>query len=767
MLFKERKEKQAYRPLRQKQRVNRPLAWFTAAFAMMSLLAGAVHILIVVALAAMFFVMFSRTKGDPRCFLFFLGGFAALVWFILYAGWLWLQIYQFAGKTVSFTATVSDYSTETDYNTSVDVYIDTVFGSRVHARLYVPTDQELKPGDRLSGTAYFTSGTEKSGSYASYASQGLFLLGSVHDDVEIVEGEAFSLRYLPQYLRHSIQEKIHSLFTGDCAALLSAFLVGDRSELSDSCAAALRRAGLSHLVAVSGLHVTFLVSLLLFVTYNNRWCTLLCIPFLVLFALMTGCSPSTMRAVFMECIVILAPFFGRETDGLCSLSAALLVLLAANPYSASSISLQLSFTSMLGILLHAARFRRGLGKWIPRIPVRPIQWLSAYIQSSFAMTAAASMFTLPLVAYYFDAIPLISPISNLLVVGVASWLFFAGAVTVLLGFVCMPLASVLAWPVRALALYVVEVPKLLVKIPFASLSDDYQFVQLWMGAICLIFLLTLISKWLRRHLYLPIGAGILSLFLVIFALRSAIDDANLIVQALNVGQGQSILFYSDGEAVAVDCGGNADNAGDILAESLIDFQVSHLDALVLTHYDSDHINGVEELFQQVQVDRLYLPDVEDDNGGREKVLAAAEEAGVSIEWVTEDETISFGSAMITIYAPIGDGGDNECGLSVQCTSGGTDVLITGDMSASWEEELAQSKQLEDIEVLIVAHHGSKYSTSEAFLDIITPEYAVISVGNNSYGHPTEETLQRLEEAGCVIYRTDEDGTVTLRFRETD
>lgn len=761
------KEKRFQNLVERKRTVNRPLVWFTASFSLMTLIAGAVHIAVVIVLAAAAFAAFTYTKQNERCYLLFLGALVGLLWFGLYSGGLWLQTRNFVGNTVSFSATVSDYPTEAEYNTAVDARVDTIWGFSVPARLYVSADRELEPGDRLSGTASFTTGTEKSGDDSSYASQGIFLRGSVQDDVTISEDGQFRLRYAPQYLRRVIQQKIDSLFTGDGAALLSAFLVGDRSRLSDSCTAALRRTGLSHLVAVSGLHVMFLVSLLLLITHNNRWCTLLCIPLLVVFALMTGCTPSAMRAVLMECILILAPFLGREADGLCSLAAALLILLVANPYSASSVSLQLSFASMLGIVLYAEKFHRGLRNLIPEISVRPLQMLSVYIQSSLAMTAAAVMFTLPLVAHYFGTVSLISPISNLLVVSVASWLFFGGAITVLIGFVCMPLAALLAWPVRALAFYVIEMSSLLAKISFASLNDDYLFIRYWMVAVYLLVFLTIAIKWLRRHWYIPVGTGVLLLFCAIFALRSEISSADLVVQMLDVGQGQSILFYSGGEAVAVDCGGNRGNAGDILAESLVDLQVNDLDALVLTHYDRDHINGVEELLQQVQVGKLYLPDTEDDHNGREKVLSAAEEAGIPIEWVTEDETVSFGKTTMYLYAPISSGSDNESCLSAQCTSGSTDVLITGDMSADSEEQLAQSKHLKDIEVLIVAHHGSKYSTSSAFLEEIDPEYAMISVGSNGYGHPTEETLQRLEEAGCDIRRTDQDGTITLRFQEKD
>lgn len=745
-------------------RIDRPLLWFTVPAAAALLLVNLLPIWVGVVLTLLSvgaLLAFRRSKG---AFLIFLGATAGCVWFLLYAAGVGIQSVPLVGKTVPFSATVTDYSYDVSYHSAVDVRLDTYYRLSLPARLYLDVEEPLEPGDHLTGTASFTSGMESTGGYSSYASQGIFLIGSVRDELKFEKGSS-GIRFFPQRLRHAVRMRIQELFLGDCAGLLMAFLAGDRSGVSDGLDADLRRTGLSHLVAVSGLHVMFLVSLILFVTLNNRWCRLLCIPLLVLFALATGCTPSAMRAVLMECIILLAPFLNREEDGLCALAATFIVLMVVNPYAVTSVSLQLSFASMLGIVLFSTGLHRWCREKIPAIPFLPLQMLSWFVQSSVCMTISASVFTLLLSAYYFGTISIISVLSNLLVVSAASWLFFVGAVTMMVSLFSMAVASALTGPVNLLALYAIKTTGMLASIPFAQLNTGYLRVRYWLLMAGLLLLFTAASGWLRRHWYVPLALAVALLGGTVYSLQTSIIDADIVVQVLNVGQGQSVLVYSGGEAVAVDCGGNRENAGDILAEGLADLRVPQLRALMLTHYDNDHINGVEELLSRVPVKELILPNVEDDYQSRERIAALAAETKTPIRWITEDDTLSFGETQMSIYAPLSVDSDNEACLSACFSSGNADVLITGDMGAAEEEQLAAQKHLKNIEVLVVAHHGSRYSTSTDFLRMIDPDYAVISVGNNRYGHPTEETLQRLREAGCKILRTDENGTVTLRFQE--
>ena len=142
-----------------------------------------------------------------------------------------------------------------------------------------------------------------------------------------------------------------------------------------------------------------------------------------------------------------------------------------------------------------------------------------------------------------------------------------------------------------------------------------------------------------------------------------------------------------------------------------------------------------------------------------RVFSAAEKAGTEIRLIGETTTAALGEAILTIYPPLGDGGDNEQGLTLLCSVGDFDLLDTGDMNSTTEELLLSAYDLPEIEVLIAGHHGSKYSTSQALLDAVTPEIAVISVGSNSYGHPTDQILHRLADSGITVYRTDLQGTI--------
>ena len=192
-----------------------------------------------------------------------------------------------------------------------------------------------------------------------------------------------------------------------------------------------------------------------------------------------------------------------------------------------------------------------------------------------------------------------------------------------------------------------------------------------------------------------------------------------------------------------------------------------LDYLLLTHYDWDHVSGVAGLLARMEVDTLLVPEEEDDAGLQSMVLSAAEDYGVRVSFITEEERLEFGKGVLTIFPPLGEAGDNERGLAVLASAGENDFLITGDMDAATEAKLLETYDLPDIEALAAGHHGSKYATSQALLEALRPETACISVGSNSYGHPTEETLLRLARQGCDIYRTDLHGTVHLAWNQED
>lgn len=746
--------------------VCRPLALFSLFFALGTFLS--VQVLGVYSVFAAIAVLFLRRKCRHKHLrLALLGMTASFFWCFFFCFAQMVLTVPFIEADVPFTATAVDYSEESDYGISVAAQVETPIGLSVPACLYLNDSEiQLEPGDTISATGTFlTPFSEKRALFLSYASQGQFLRGTRLRDVTIIPGNG-GMQYFPQRTRHILQSKIDAFFQGEVAAVLRALLTGDRSLLSGKYTSALRHTGTTHMFAVSGLHVGFFVTLVLLLTGGSRLTSLICLPLLGWFCLMTGSSPSVVRAALMMGLVLVAPFFRREPDGLTSLGAALAVQLLYNPYAISSVSLQLSFAAMLGLITITPWLNRALYPH-PETPGHRLgNKMLSFVRSTFTMSIGALIFTLPLSAYYFGMFSLLFFIANLIVLPFLSLLFTLGAVTMFVSLLCPPLTVLPAFFTSIAAFPVVHLPLLLSQIPFGVLSTSSGFTMVFLVGFYLILLLVVLMPGLRERLYLPFGTVAALLAVTLICQQHYLDSSALMAKVLDVGQGQCVLFYSGSSAVAVDCGGSRD-AGALLCETLSELNLNHLDALVLTHYDTDHINGLETLLEQCTVKTLYLPDVEDDNGGREAVVASTINTDTSIQWVRENCTQTFGSAELTIYAPVSTETDNEACIAARCSSGTFDVLVPGDLSAEAELLLVHREQLQDIEALVVSHHGSRYSSSAEFLSAIEPEYALISVGTNSYGHPTGETLQRLHDAGCTIYRTDLNGTITLRCSQEE
>ena len=229
---------------------------------------------------------------------------------------------------------------------------------------------------------------------------------------------------------------------------------------------------------------------------------------------------------------------------------------------------------------------------------------------------------------------------------------------------------------------------------------------------------------------------------------------------LDVEQGQSVALCAGQRTVLVDCGSSSGiSAGDVAANYFQSAGYQRLDVLILTHYHADHANGAARLLERMEVNTLIAPDVEPESALRREILAQAEEAGCQVVLLEENGSLQLDELSLTCYGPLGAGESNEEGLSVLCTLGSFQGLITGDMDENIEKRLVKYGDLPHLTVLVAGHHGSRTSTSRLLLEETAPRCAVISVGHNSYGQPADEVLTRLTDGGCTVYRTDQNGTV--------
>ena len=663
------------------------------------------------------------------------------------------------GQTVPASIRACDFIQKTDYGYVLNGEID--LGGKKYA-VYIRLNEQdgqldLAPGDVISGEFRFQVTTETGPAY--HQGNGVFLIAYQRGQAFAEAGER-TFRDYPVIWRNRILRLLEACFPSDTAGFAKALLIGDTADLSYETDTAFKISGIRHIVAVSGLHVSILFSVVYLLSGRKRLLTaLLGIPVLVLFAAVTGFTPSVTRACVMQILMILAMLLDQEYDPATALSFAVLIMLSVNPFCVTSVSLQLSVGCMVGIFLFAERIRgwilsdQCLGEAKGKgIKARLKRWFAG----SVSITLGTMITTTPLCAWYFGMVSLVGILTNLLTLWIVSFIFYGIMLVCLLGVIWMPGASILAgivsWGIR----YVIFIAKLLAELPFAAVYTRSIFVVLW-----LVFCYALLAVFLLAKKKYPLAyAGCMVFGLCAALLTSWMeplsDDFRMTV--LDVGQGQCVLLQSEGRTYMVDCGGmGPKGTADQAAHSLLSQGISKLDGLIITHFDDDHCEGAVNLLTRVDTDVVLLPVTQDAADLVEEITVSTDG---NVYRVRDNVELTYSDVIITVIPSHMENSDNESGMCVLFQTQNCAILITGDRDAFGERMLLRNMDIPDLDVLVVGHHGSRHSTCVELLEATQPEIAIISVGeNNSYGHPAVETLDRLEQFGCKVYRTDLHGTI--------
>lgn len=680
------------------------------------------------------------------------------------------------GKQMSIEAKVREYPTQYDDYSVVSVRLTGENVPQVNALLYSGEFDisQLEPGDIISFEASVKNSSVRYGKpWNGYTADNVYLICYAKGEITQTGRSSLAFLYYPLTVAKKVNETVGELFSEKSAPFMKALLTGYKKDLSEDAKqySDLAVAGILHVVAVSGMHISYLLGFLMLILRKRRRVSLIGIPLIWVFAIMTGASQSILRAAIMQTMLLAAPLLHRDNDNLTSISAAMFILLLINPEACASVSLQLSFAAMLGIVLftpkinkslinrlclnHSKEKKKGLHKYFHAA-------LFAVI-SAFSASVGALVISTPIMALQFGYVSLYSVLVNVLIFWAVSLAFIFGGIAVILGMIFPPLGVIVSAAVNVLNLYIIAVARIASSLPYAAAYAENKLFACWIVFVYAAFTLHyILSRHKKKSLIIPASAAICTLCAAIIFTGIHSADSAPKLTALDVGQGECIILTDGADTFVVDCGGKGAfrNAGQTAASKLLSEGRHKIDVLALTHFDDDHVNGVINLMCRVKVDTLVIPDEE--SKSRDEIVEFAEKRGTEVYIITNDTEFSSGGISMAAFAPVSM---TEPELIFLAKAGDCDILITGDAYEEAEKRFLLRYNLPDTEIYVVGHHGSKNSSCTELLKAAKAETAVISSGYNSYGHPAPETLKRLNKAGMEILRTDTSGSITINLED--
>lgn len=621
-----------------------------------------------------------------------------------------------------------------------------------------------------------------------YAAQGIRLFlkkGRILEN----DGKAAPLKDALFRVREFFMGRLQAAGAGNDAGVLGAMILGDRTQLSSQTKELYQDAGIIHLLAISGLHIS-LTGMALY-RLLRRFLPLgaagaISGGVMAAYACMTGFPVSAVRAVLMFGIFLLAQTVGRSYDLPTSLASAAALLLAAQEKNITQAGFLLSFAAVCGVVLS--------GTWKSR----------PFKGTSLGISLGTQITTLPLIALFYYQIPLYSILLNLLVIPLMPLVLGFGLAGMAASAVSITLWRFLLAPAHYTLTAVEFLCGRVRLLPFSIITTGKPSpgrILFYYGALGAgLFLLSRYAAHARGKSGLRASPGALykkerknsavllkiDLLKLGFALILVAGiffihvPGRFTVTFLDVGQGDGCCIeHTDGSVYLVDGGSSSrENLAQYCLEPFLKSRGKDtVDCWLISHYDQDHVSGLLEILEGyerglggknaagITVRSILLPDACTDAEAAARIRALARENGIRVYMAARGDGLESGSLDLQVLSPERGktyADTNEASMAVALRYQGFSALLTGDIQGAGEQELLESGLLEDIDVLKVAHHGSRNSTPEAFLAIVRPELSVISCQkDNSYGHPHAELLQRLESCGSAIARTDTSGAVSI------
>lgn len=550
------------------------------------------------------------------------------------------------------------------------------------------------------------------------------------------------------------------------SGLMRGILLGDTEDIPADIKSSFKRTGLAHILAVSGMNVTMLVTILYFLSallpigrISQLVVMLLMIGF---YTLLVGMEPSILRASAMGVVAISAVALARKPNLINALSVAGLATLIYDPGLLFSVSWQLSFVATLYIILLVPVFKDTFS-FLPRL-----------FSGILAVTIAAQLGVTPILIYYFGQVSLVSVIANFCVSTVVFLAMVVGMTMVVVDLISPFLTYIVSLPAHLILLYMIETAHFLSALPYAAVhfkSMSGLVMGIYYG------LLLLLSLFFRRK---KMSISLISLVIIVLLLFSFFAGCQIARQSpphdlrvvfIDVGQGDASLIQApDGSNILIDGGPFEDSVSTALEH----YGVKDIDLVVLSHPHADHVSGLLQVVKNYQVDMVIDSGVSHDSYFYSEFRQTIEERNITYIDAESGESFKIGADLtVDIVWPEKDLASqsltiNDSSVVVRISYGKMRLLFTGDIEKEAQSLLTDAMHDKkdsiglNAQVLKMPHHGSSDGCMEEFLEKVDPDVAIMFAGrDNSFGHPARSTIRSLKDLGAQVFRTDSDGNIIL------
>ena len=538
------------------------------------------------------------------------------------------------------------------------------------------------------------------------------------------------------------------------------------------------------MLAVSGSHITYIISAfsILMEKKNKRITKILTIIFLIFFMALTGFTASVVRASIMGILILTSGLVHRKSDTINNLGISSLIILICNPYTIIDAGFWLSFAGTMGIIL----LEEPINSYFQKFKICKIKSIS-WIINSFTITFAANIIIIPIMAYMFSTFSMTFWISNILAAPVMEFVTIYGFLIYFISIFLLPLAKFLGIILNFSLNSLIKIAEITSLIPGSSIYIKTPYL---LECIIYYLILFLIFNWKRIKEKLENNKILekikknsykyISIILISIILTNTISNKifqEIKIYFVDVGQGDSTLIQTiEGKNILIDGGGSEFGSFDvgesILLPYLLDRRITTIDYLMISHFDSDHIGGVFAILENLKVKNIIISKQGETSENLKKFYEITNNKGIRTIIVKKGDIVEIDKySHFEILFPednlIEDNILNNNSIVARFNSLDFSILFTGDIEEIAEKRLCElysgTDKLEAF-VLKVAHHGSKTSSTEEFLELVKPKIALIGVGkNNNFGHPNIDVIERLENMGSKIYRTDNCGEIIIRI----